>query len=107
MSHTKYMVRCYQSLAKNPEYPTDTLIAPLIQLSELITRVNNHFSYDSIEDAEIKGELLLVMATNNFHQELERIKEAVPTTHSFNSKSRNRNGRFITRHASMLPYKVH
>jgi hypothetical protein len=89
MSYTKYMVWCYQSLAKDPEHPTDTLIAPLIQLSELIIRVNEHFSYDNIEDADIKGEMLLVMAMNNFHHELERIKEAVPPTHSFNSKPRN------------------
>jgi hypothetical protein len=80
------MVRYYESLAKDLEHPTDTLIAPLIQLSELMMRVNDHFSYDSMQDAELKGEMSLVMATDNFLHELRRIKEAVHPMHTFNSK---------------------
>jgi hypothetical protein len=82
---TKYTEQCYQHIAEQSKRPTDALIAPLIQLSELICRVNDHFSYDDIDNAEFAGEMMLEMAMKNFQTELERIRDAVPRSLSQNS----------------------
>jgi hypothetical protein len=76
LSHTRFMGRCCERLASSP-IPTDTLITPFVQLSELIARVNEFFSYDDLEDAEFRGNVMLEMATNNFHVELERISSSM------------------------------
>lgn len=56
--------------------PTDALISPLVKASELISRINDHFSYDDIESADVQGDLMLEMSTTNFHEELKRLKES-------------------------------
>jgi hypothetical protein len=56
--------------------PTDVLIRPLIKASELLSRVNEQFSYDDIDNAEIKGEMLLEMAVTASFAELKHIKDA-------------------------------
>ncbi|KAF2175720.1 hypothetical protein K469DRAFT_701519 [Zopfia rhizophila CBS 207.26] len=80
MNYTKYMEQCCRSFADEPVVPTDMLVWPFIHLSELMCRVNNFFSYDDIENAEARGEIELDMSMNNFRSELERIRDAVPTT---------------------------
>ncbi|KAF2652369.1 hypothetical protein K491DRAFT_577449, partial [Lophiostoma macrostomum CBS 122681] len=81
LPHSKFMVQCYQSLSTKPEYPSDTLIAPMIQSSELMCRVCEHFSYNDIPNADIKGQMMLESATSSFCSEMERIKDSVPMEH--------------------------
>jgi hypothetical protein len=70
------MAQCCERLA-NSTLHTDALITPYVQLSELVARVNEFFSYDDLENAEFRGNVMLEMATNNFHTELERIKSSM------------------------------
>jgi hypothetical protein len=87
MNHTRYMVSCCQTLTENEEEPTDALIAPLIRLSALMGRINDQFSYDDIDNAMIKGDMVLEMSMGNFRTELEGIKETIPTAFRQNSES--------------------
>jgi len=57
--------------------PTDALIRPMIQTSELLSRVNTHFSYDDIENAEVQGEMILEISANSFLGDLAHIKASV------------------------------
>jgi hypothetical protein len=70
------MGRCCERLASSP-IPTDALITPFVQLSELVARVNDFYSYDDLENAEFRGNVMLEMASNNFHVELERIRSSI------------------------------
>ncbi|KAF1951584.1 hypothetical protein CC80DRAFT_204263 [Byssothecium circinans] len=78
MQHTRYMAQCAERLTTRLEYVTDALMAPLIQLSELVCRINNFFSYDDVDNAEVKGELMLELSTTNFSTELDRIRDTAP-----------------------------
>jgi hypothetical protein len=69
------MARCCERLSTST-LPTDALITPLVQLSELAARVNEFFSYDDLENAEFGGNMMLELATNNFRTELERIQDS-------------------------------
>ena len=73
------MAQCCTSFAEFPVVATDVLITPLIQLCELASRVSDHFSYDDIENSEIRGELMIEMSTRAFHRELIRIKDFAST----------------------------
>jgi hypothetical protein len=87
MNHTRYMVSCCQTLTENEEQPTDALIAPLIRLSVLMGRINDHFSYDDIDNAMIKGDMVVEMSICNFRVELEGIKETIPSAFQQNRES--------------------
>lgn len=76
MSFTKFMGRCSDSLSEDLDEPTDGFIRPLIQLSDLICRVGEHFSYDDSESAEFTGEIMMETLTSNFVNELLRIKQS-------------------------------
>ncbi|KAF2707864.1 hypothetical protein K504DRAFT_458347 [Pleomassaria siparia CBS 279.74] len=78
MGHTKYMTQCCKTLAERQEEPTDVLISPLIRLSEMMGRINDHFSYDDIDGAEIKGDMVLEMSMRGFRSELDCIKSGIP-----------------------------
>lgn len=69
------MAHCCESF-KQSTLSTDALITPIVHICELWSRVNDHFSYDSIEYTEIHGELMLSMSTTNFHKELQRVRDA-------------------------------
>jgi hypothetical protein len=56
--------------------PSDVLIGPLVKTSELLSRANDHFSYSDIDNAEVRGEILLSMSTNSFLAELQHIKDS-------------------------------
>jgi hypothetical protein len=71
--------------SQQPEYPSDSLIAPLIQLSELMCRVNEHFSYDNTEDSDIYGKINLEVSTSNFNAELQQLRDTMPATIRQNS----------------------
>jgi hypothetical protein len=55
---------------------TDILIRPLTKITELMSRVNDHFSYPDIDDAEVRGEMMLDMSATSFLAELSHIKES-------------------------------
>ncbi|PSN72276.1 hypothetical protein BS50DRAFT_248067 [Corynespora cassiicola Philippines] len=80
MAYTRFMGQCCQSLSEGQEHPSDALITPLIRLSELIGRINDYYSYDDIDNSDVKGETMIEMSANNFSAELNRIRDAVPTT---------------------------
>ena len=74
------MDQCYQHLSECHEYPTDALIKPLVQISALMCRVNNYFSYDDIDNAEVQGETMIQLSITNFQSELARLTETIPST---------------------------
>jgi hypothetical protein len=55
--------------------PSDALIIPLLKASELMSRVHDHFSLSDIDNADVKGDILLSMSTNNFLAELTHIRD--------------------------------
>lgn len=76
------MAQCCDTFTQST-IPTDTLISPLIKMCELASRVNDYFSYDDIENADVNGELMLEMSTSNFRRELALLKETtskIPAT---------------------------
>lgn len=80
LTHTRYMDQCCQDLIDCQEYTTDTIITPLVQLSTLICRIQDYFSYHDIENTDVKGEALLHLSVANFDRELARITESIPQT---------------------------
>jgi hypothetical protein len=89
MKYTRYMASCCRFLTENQEQPTDALIAPLIRMSELMSRINDFFSYDDIDYAIIKGDMVLEMSMANFCRELGSIKDTIPSACRQNSESPN------------------
>jgi hypothetical protein len=88
LSYTRYMAQCCDAFAES-SVPTDVLIRPLIKAGELLSRVNDQFSYDDIDNADVKGEILLEMSVTSFLAELKHIKDTTllsPLLHH-NSKS--------------------
>ena len=81
------MAQCHRQLTEHPEHPTDTLIEPIIKLSQIIIRVNEHFSLDDIDNTEIKGERMLEQSTISFCNEIESLKRSVPAQHKQNGRS--------------------
>ncbi|KAH7076804.1 hypothetical protein BKA63DRAFT_412401 [Paraphoma chrysanthemicola] len=79
LPHTRYMQQCCDSFSKS-SVSTDALIRPLTQASELLSRVNAHFSYDDLENADIKGEMLLDISATSFLRELSHIKASPGVT---------------------------
>jgi hypothetical protein len=79
------MAQCCDAFI-DPSVSTDALILPLIQASELLSRINVHFSYDDTDNSDIRGELMLDISATSFLGELKRVKEATPTTVQKNSQ---------------------
>jgi hypothetical protein len=77
MPYTRALARACQSFQQRPECPTDLLISPLVQLSELMCRINDYFSYDNIEESELKGDTILDLSTNNFSTEYQRMRDGM------------------------------
>jgi hypothetical protein len=75
--YTRNLARACQSFTQNPQYPSDVLIAPLVQLNELMCRVSDYFSYDNVEEAELHGETILDLSTKNFSAEHQRMRDAM------------------------------
>ena len=74
------MDQCCQHLSECEEYPSDALIKPLVQISAFMCRVNNYFSYDDIDNAEVQGETMIQLSITNFQSELARLTETIPST---------------------------
>jgi hypothetical protein len=67
--------------------PSDILISPLVKANELLSRVNDHFSYSDIDNADIQGDVLLEMSTTSFLAELDHIKESIAFNQILKSNS--------------------
>lgn len=87
LPYTRYMAQCTEAFAGS-DVATDDLIKPIIQASELLARVNEYFSYDDIDNSDIRGENMLQMSTTNFLGELKRISNAVATQSLLSSNSK-------------------
>jgi hypothetical protein len=86
MSHTRYMIQCCQTLAERKEHASDMFITPLVELSELTCRINNYFSYDDIENAEVNGDMIVSSTTLSFRSDLDRIRKSIPAEAKDNRK---------------------
>jgi hypothetical protein len=79
------MTQCCHLLAERKEHDSDVFIQPLIELSELTCRVNDYFSYDDIENAEVNGDMILSFTTLSFRSDLDRIRNSIPPNIKGNS----------------------
>lgn len=86
MPYTKYVQKCCKLLVERKEHPSDILIAPLVELSELTSRVNDFFSYDDIECAEVGGEMMLSSAVLHFRRDLDQIRSTIDAAAKNNSE---------------------
>ncbi|KAF2119342.1 hypothetical protein BDV96DRAFT_343251 [Lophiotrema nucula] len=78
LQYTRYMAQCCKSVTESREVNSDILVSPLVKLSNLVSRVNDYFSYDDIDNAEVKGEAMLESSSLTFQSELAQIKENIP-----------------------------
>ena len=83
--YTRAIGRACQMFSQQPEHSSDLMIEPLVQLSELMCRISDHFSYDNIEDSEVNGEISLEISTSNFSTELHVLRNAMPASVRQNS----------------------
>lgn len=56
-------------------------------------QITEFFSYDEIEDSEMKGDAALELAVNNFRRELKRLRDTMLE----NSKQNGNYGLFFSR----------
>ncbi|KAF2035936.1 hypothetical protein EK21DRAFT_106773 [Setomelanomma holmii] len=76
LPYTRYLTLCCDAF-RDSSLQTDALIRPLIQSCELLSRVNAHFSYDDIDNADVKGELLLDITVTSFLREKKLIQDSI------------------------------
>jgi hypothetical protein len=76
--YTRAITRASQSIVQASECPSDLLIPPLVQLGELMCRINDYFSYDNVDDSEVNGDTLVELSTSNFRNELQRFRDSLP-----------------------------
>jgi hypothetical protein len=67
------MTQCCDAFSSSP-VPTDALIRPFVQASELLSRVNTYYSYEDLDNAEVRGEMILQTSVNSFQRELLHMK---------------------------------
>ena len=87
LSYTRFMGQCCEIL-DNSSVPSDKLIHPFIRTSELLYRVNDHFSYDDIDNADIGGPMLLESAVTSFLGELKHIRSSISPHPSLSDNSK-------------------
>lgn len=75
MPYTRALARLRQSFVEQPSQPSDHLIPTLIDVTELMCQINDYFSYDEIEDSEVKGDAAVDLAAKNFRRELQRLRD--------------------------------
>lgn len=72
------MIECAGSLAEEPEYPTDALILPIVQLQNMAEV--NHRSLSSVDDAPFNytNRFDVEIKVQSYQVELARWKDSVP-----------------------------
>jgi hypothetical protein len=78
MAYSKYMEDCCASLTEAREYPTDALIRPLVESQKLARRIFDTFSYDDLNNVEVRGDLMIALMKEAFTRDLERLQFEVP-----------------------------
>jgi hypothetical protein len=73
-------------LANRKEHRSDVLITPMVELCELTCRISDYFSYDDIENAEVRGDMMLSCTILNFRADLDRIRVSIPPEAKDNRK---------------------
>lgn len=74
MPYTRSMAQFAETL-NNSSVASDAMISPVMKASELLSRVHDHFSLSDIDNADVKGDILLSMSTQNFLAELKHMKD--------------------------------
>jgi hypothetical protein len=85
LPYTRWLSQCCDYF-NDSSVPSDALIRPLVQASELLSRISTYFSYDDVENAEVKGETMLNLSVNNFSADLTHIKESLSPLLKHSSK---------------------
>ena len=86
LSYTRFVTQCCAAFEGSP-VPSDILISPLVKANELLSRVNDHFSYSDIDNADIKGDMILEMSTTSFVAELDNIRGSIASNHVLRNNS--------------------
>jgi hypothetical protein len=86
LTYTKYMDYCCRTLEIAGEYITDRLIPHLVRSQELSRRIADTFSYDDLNNGELRGEFVVNLTADTFVQELDRLRHAIPPDLQKNSK---------------------
>jgi hypothetical protein len=77
---------CCRSLAELKEYKTDELIPHLVRSQEIERRIVDAFSYDDVNNGEIRGEVLVTLISDAFIRGLDRLRLDVPPNFQKNRK---------------------
>jgi hypothetical protein len=80
MPHTKFIEQCCLSFAERGEYPTDELICYLVRAQELSRRVQDTFSYDDLDNTEVRGERTTSIITKSLLSDLDNLQNSVPVS---------------------------
>lgn len=86
MPYTKYISQCCALLAQKKELLTDELISYFVRNQELSRRVQDTFSYDDLDNTEIRGEQITNITTRSLLSELDSFQSTVPDSLRHNSK---------------------
>jgi len=78
MQYTTYMEQCCVGLAQKKEFSTDELIRYFVRSQELSLRVQDTFSYDDLDNTEIRGEQITSLTTRSLLSELDHVESTVP-----------------------------
>jgi hypothetical protein len=81
------MDHCCRLLVELKEYKTDELIPHFVRSQELSRRIVDTFSYDDLNNGEIRGELLVVLTSDAFTRDLNRLRLEIPLDFQKNSKN--------------------
>jgi hypothetical protein len=65
---------CCQSLGELEEYETDRLIPYFVRSQELSRRVADAFSFDDVNNGEIRGEFHINLISGTFTKDLDRLQ---------------------------------
>ncbi|KAH7379244.1 hypothetical protein DE146DRAFT_682374 [Phaeosphaeria sp. MPI-PUGE-AT-0046c] len=76
LSYSRSLKQCCAAFEAS-SVPSDILISPLIKAKDLLSRVNDHFSYSDLDNADLKGDVILEMSTTSFLVELDQIRESI------------------------------
>ena len=89
MPYTKSIRRACELLATLKECQTDEMLIYLIRITELSQRVHETFSFDELENVDIRGEVITNITVQSFMQNLENLQSAIPGSLKENSKLMN------------------
>jgi hypothetical protein len=86
MPYTKYIEQCCLYLRQKKEFPTDELIWHFVRNQELSRRIQDTFSYDDLDNTEIRGEQCTNTTAKSFLSDLDNLLREVPPSLQDNCK---------------------